>query len=155
MKTMKTMKIPTVLLTCVLAIIASNASAELQPWEDYDFGDTIMTVTTVKVDANMLDLYLEGLKQTWVASNNVAKELGHIRDFHIYGSDLPGSGDFNLMLVVTFNSAEDLEPSKERYQQFMQRWGEKNEERNREIAKTYPDVRTITGAYRMREINIK
>lgn len=147
--------ISSVLLVCALVVGPGKTFAELQPWEDYDMGDTIMSVTTVKVDANMVDVYLEGLKQTWVASNAVAKELGHIRDYHIYSSDLPESGDFNLMLVVTFDSAADLEPSRERYQAFMQRWGEKNEERNREIAKTYPEVREITGEYRMREITIK
>lgn len=114
-----------------------------------------MSVTTVKVDANMIDVYLEGLKQTWVAANKVSKDLGHISDYSIYMSQLPESGDFNLMLVVVYESIEDFAPSKERFDEFMARWGEENEEQNREIAQTYPEVRSIAGEYLVREITIK
>ncbi len=136
-------------------VLAANASAELEVYKDYELSENVATMTTIKVDANMGDVYLEGLQQTWVESNKIAKELGHIEDFHIYSSDLPQSGEFNLVLVIEYKSGADLEPSKKRYQAFMKKWGEKRQAENRTISKTYPEVRTITGQYRLREILFK
>lgn len=143
------------LMVIALCCASHVAMAELTPWEDYDIGESVMSVTTVKVDANMMDVYLEGLKQTWVAANKVAKELGHISDYSIYSSQLPQSGDFNLMLVIVYDSIEGVAPSKERYDAFMERWGKETEERNREISAAYPDVRSIAGEYLVREITMK
>jgi len=99
--------------------------------------------------------YLEGLKETWVASNKVAKELGQIEDFHIYRSQLESSGDVNLFLVVKFANSAQLEPNKAEYDKFMKAWGAANEDRTREIVKDYPGMREITGEYLVREITIK
>ncbi|GGO66556.1 hypothetical protein [Bowmanella pacifica] len=138
-----------------LLVLSAQASAQVEVYKDYDISEQVTLVTTVKVDANMLDYYLEGLRDTWVAANRLAKSLGHLEDFHIYSSELPQSGDFNLMLVVTFKSGMDLEPSKKRYEEFMKKWGEERNKNSRKIAKTYPDVRQITGDYRLREIMLK
>lgn len=135
--------------------LSAAAVAELEPFVDFDIGEQVHSVTTVKVDANRGGDYLEGLKQTWVAANEVAKELGHIADYHIYQSELPQSGEFNMILVVVHDSLDQLAPSKERYDEFMKRWGEANRDRNEEISETYPEVRTITGEYWMREITLK
>ncbi|MGI9325053.1 MAG: hypothetical protein ACR2PZ_07530 [Pseudomonadales bacterium] len=142
-------------IAMVAVLFAANATAELEVYKDYDLGESVFSMTTVKVDANMADVYLAGLKQTWVESNNIAKDLGHIEDFHIYASDLPQSGEFNLVLTIEYKSGADLEPSKKRYQAFMKKWGEKRQEESSEISKSYPNVRTITGQYRMREIIMK
>lgn len=69
--------------------------------------------------------------------------------------DLPGSGQFNLMLIVTYDSMADLQPSKERYEAFMKKWGEAHQQQNETISEKYPDLREITGEYLMREITIK
>lgn len=63
-------------------------------------------------DPNMGGAYLEGITQTWAASNAVAKELGQIEDYWIYRSDLPQSGHCNLVLVIKFASTADLAPNK-------------------------------------------
>ncbi|MEM7219847.1 MAG: hypothetical protein AAF515_15875 [Pseudomonadota bacterium] len=150
---MKTLRI--VALATVGLFFAAQAAADLEVYKDYDLGTEIISMTTIKVDANMGDLYLEGLKETWVASNEVAKSLGHIENYRIFGSELPESGDFNLVLLVYFKNAADLEPSKRRYNAFMKKWGEKAQESAREISSEYPKVRTITGEYRLREIMLK
>jgi hypothetical protein len=104
----------------------------------------------------MGDAYLEGIKRTWVASNQVAKKLGQIEDFTIYRSDLPESGEFNLMLVVKFKSTADLGPSRARYEAFMKEWGEARNKETTEFAqKNYPAMRKITGQYQMREVVVK
>ena len=139
----------------LLISIASIASADLEPWTDYDMSEGVSNVTTVKVDSNMIDKYLEGLKSSWVPANQVLMEQGQIKDYGIYVSELPNGGDFNVILVVRYESAADLQPAKEKYEAFMEAWGEENQETSDKIVQTYPDIRTITGEYLFREITLK
>jgi len=144
-------------LLAILAIaFASSAAADLTPWEDYEVSDAVWSVSTIKVHPNMDDAYLEGIKKTWVASNEVAKKLGQIEDYAIYRSDLPQSGDFNLLLVVKFANTADLAPNKARYETFMKEWGEAQAQETSDYAQqNYPAMREITGQYYLRKIEIK
>ena len=150
------MRIKSIVGGLALMFLTSVAFADLEPWQDYDVSDAVYLVTTVKVDANMDDAYLEGIKQTWAASNAVATELGQIEDYKIYRSDLPQSGDFNLLLVIKFANTADLAPNKERYDAFIEAWGQANADASTDYAqKNYPGIRQITGDYMMREITLK
>ena len=149
------MRIRQLIAGVALSCLASVAAADLEPFKDYDIGSTVSSVTTVKVDANMIDKYLEGLRDTWVTGNEVAKELGQIESYSIYVSQLPESGDFNVILVVRMASMADMEPSEDKYDAFMKKWGEENEKRTEKIVQTYPDIREIVGEYLIREITIK
>jgi len=139
----------------LLLLVSSTASAQLEPWADYDVSKELWNITLIRVHPNMGDDYLEGIKETWVASNKVAKELGQIEDFKIFRSQLPQSGDVNLFLVVKFADSSQLEPNKAEYDKFMKAWGAEREAQNREITKNYPAMREITGEYLVREITIK
>ena len=139
----------------LLAGSASIAVADLDPWSDYDIGEAVSNVTTVKVDSNMIDKYLEGLSKTWVTGNKVAMELGQIEGYSIYVSELPDSGSFNVVLITDFKDASSLQPSKANYDAFMEGWSDDNQAITDEIVPTYPDIRTITGEYLMREITLK
>ena len=139
----------------VLVCFAGVASADLEPWTDYEVSEEVSNVTTIKVDSNMIDKYLEGLRSSWVPANEVLKEQGQIKDYGIYVSELPNGGDFNVILVVRFESAANLQPNKERYEAFMKAWGKENQEKSDKIVVTYPDIRTITGEYLFREITLK
>ncbi len=149
---MKTFKLTIILL---LTTLSGLAYADYEIYKDYDLSKSVSSVTTVRVDANMIDVYLEGLGQTWVKANNIAKDLGQLKDFHIYMSELPQSGDFNLVLVVNFNSGADLEPDKAKYKAFMKKWSDAQQKKTKEIVKTYPNIREIVGEYRMREVLLK
>ncbi len=150
------MRIKMLLLSLGLACGANVALADLKPFTDYAISDSVWTVTTIKVHANMGDAYLEGLKQTWVASNEIAKKLGQIEDYHIYRSELPESGSFNLLLVVKFKNNEALAPNKARYDAFMKEWGAERDKKSTDTAqKEYPAMRDIVGEYAMREITLK
>jgi hypothetical protein len=149
------MILKSVLGTLLLLMVSSTALAQLEPWTDYEASDAMWNITLVKVDPNMGDDYLEGLRDTWVAANKVAKELGQIEDFAIYRSQLPQSGDVNLFLVVKYSNSDQLDPNKEEYEKFMQAWGEANRDKTREITKNYPAMREITGEYIVRKIDIK
>jgi hypothetical protein len=149
------MKLRHMLAAAALTAFASSASADLEAWVDYDIGSTLSNVTTVKVDSNRIDTYLEGLKATWAPANDVAIELGQIESYSIYVSQLAASGDFNVILVVRMADAADMQPNQADYDAFMKKWGEENQKISDEIVVTYPDIRTITGEYLIREITFK
>jgi hypothetical protein len=138
-----------------LAGVASVAFADLEPWTDYDISVGVTNVTTVKVDSNMIDKYLEGLSQTWVPANEVAKELGQIEGYWISVSELPNSGHFNVALGIEYKDAASLQPDKAKYEAFMKKWGEENQAKSDELVLTYPDIRKIVGEYYMRTITLK
>ena len=149
------MSYKTILLSLAMAVGSTAAYADLEPWKDYTESDAVWSITTIKVHSNMSDAYLEGLKRTWVASNEVGKKLGQIEDYHIYRSDLPESGSFNLLLVVKFKNSEMLGPNKARYDAFMKEWGAERNKKTTDTAQhEYPAMRDITGEYMMREITI-
>ena len=149
------MKLRQLFMGLVLASFTTAAIADLEPWTDYELSEGVSNVTTVKVDSNMIDKYLEGLKQTWAPANDIAKELGHIEGYWIHVSELPNGGDFNVVLGVDFKDAAAMQPSKERYDAFMKKWGEENQAKSDEIVLTYPDIRTIVGEYNMRSVTFK
>jgi hypothetical protein len=150
------MRVKLILIIATLFTAAGAAFADLEPYKDYDISDAVWSVTTVKVNANMDDAYLEGIKNTWAAGNKVAMELGQIESWTIFRSDLPQSGDFNLLLIVKFANTSDLAPNKERYDAFMKEFGEaKNKETTEYAQKNYPAMRELTGEYLMREITLK
>ena len=149
------MKLRQLLTGFVLLCFTGVALADLEPWKDYDVSEGITNVTTVKVDSNMIDKYLEGLRQTWAPANEVAKGLGHIKGYWIHVSQLPNSGDFNVVLGVDMKSAADMQPSKAKYDAFMKKWGEENQKKSDEIVMTYPDIREIVGEYMMRSVTFK
>lgn len=133
--------------------VSSPAAAQLKPYQDYTVSDSVSNVTTVKVKENMVEDYLQGIRNTWVASNEVAKRLGQMQSYNVYVSDMPNGGDFNVILVSTFANTSDLAPNKARYDAFMKAWGTANETMTRSTTTTvYPNLRTITGEYMMREV---
>jgi len=138
-----------------LAIVAGPAAAQLQVWEDYEVSDAAWSVTTVKLDPGTQDIYLEGLKSTWVASNEVAKSLGHIEDYAIYANQAVASGSFDLMLVIKFPNTDAMAPNRARYNEFMEAWGNENMEASNEtVLELYNEIREIQGEYMLREITM-
>jgi hypothetical protein len=149
------MQLKSLFAALLMLLLSQTALAQLEPWTDYEVSKELWSITLVRVHPNRDDDYLEGIAETWVASNEVAKGLGPIEDYSIYRSELPQSGDVNLFLVVKFADSSQLEPNKERYEAFMKAWGEERQQKNREITKNYPAMREITGEYMVREITIK
>lgn len=148
------MNYKTILLAAAMTV-APLAYADLTPWKDYTESDAVWSVTTIKVHSNMSDAYLEGLKKTWIPSTEASKKLGQIEEYHIYRSELPESGSFNLLLVVKFKNSEALAPNKARYEAFMKEFGEERAKKSTESAqRDYPGMRDITGGYLVREITL-
>ena len=149
------MKLRHLFTAVLLTGFTSIAAADLEAWTDYDISTGVSNVTTVKVDSNMIDKYLEGLSKTWAPSNDIAISLGQIESYSIFVSELPNGGDFNVVLVTNFTDASQLQPAKENFEAFMKAWGEENQAVSDAIVPTYPNIRTINGEYLMREITFK
>lgn len=149
------MKLRRIVVGLALTGLSSVAAADLEPWVDYEVSEGVSMVTTVKVDANMVDKYLEGLSKSWVVSNERAKELGQIEDYSIWVSDLPNSGYFNVLLVIRLASAADMQPNKADYDEFQAGWTDENEELSEEQVQMYPSIRKINGQYLLRKVTLK
>ncbi|WP_147307698.1 hypothetical protein [Wenzhouxiangella sediminis] len=157
------MKRSSLLRTCAITfsiflgvLIAAPAAAQLEAWEDYEVSDAAWSVTMIKLDPGTQDIYLEGLKSTWVAANDVAKSLGHVEDYAIYANQAVAQGAFDLLLVIKFPSTEMMAPSRERYNAFMEAWGQENmDASNEKVLELYNEIREIQGEYLLREITLK
>ena len=139
-----------------MAMLSTPASAQLQPWEDYEASDSVWIVTHVDLDPGTFGIYLEGLKSTWIASNEIAKELGQIKDYAIYANQFGSSDDFDLVLVVELESTDDIAPNRERYEAFLEAYGQANiDEGNETVLELYNKIRRIQGNYLLRRIDVK
>ncbi|MEL1249171.1 hypothetical protein [Aurantiacibacter gilvus] len=151
---MKKLLIASAAMALAATAFASPAQAQLREFEDYEYSDSVVELTTVRVEPGQMDTYLEGLRQTWVAGNEVAKELGHITDYGIYANMAPGGDAFHLLLVIEF-PGENLQPSRARYDEFMAAWGEANmQSSNETVVNVYNEIREIGGVYLTREIEM-
>ena len=137
-------------------MFAGTASAQLQPWEDYEASDSVLIVTHVDLDPGTFGIYLEGLKSTWIAANKVAIELGQIKDFAIYSNQFGGADDFDLLLVVEMESTDDIAPNRQRYEKFLEAYGKANiDKANETVLELYNKIRRIQGNYMVRKITVK
>ena len=143
-------------MVLALTMFTTPASAQLQPWEDYEASDSVWIVTHVDLDPGTLGIYLEGLKATWIAANEVAKELGQIKDYAIYSNQFGGADDFDLLLVVEMESTDDIAPNRERYDEFLEAYGQANIDKGNEtVLELYNEIRRIQGNYLLRRIDVK
>jgi len=143
-------------MTLGLAMLATPASAQLQVWEDYEASDSVWIVTHVDLDPGTLGIYLEGLKSTWIAANEVAKELGQIKDYAIYSNQFGAADEFDLVLVVEMESTDDIAPNRKRYEKFLEAYGQANiDQGNETVRELYNKIRKIKGNYLLRRIDVK
>lgn len=137
-------------------VFASPALAQLQPWEDYEASDSVWLVTHVDLDPGSFGIYLEGLKSTWIAANEVAKELGQIKDYAIYANQFGAADEFDLVLVIEMEGTEDIAPNRERYEKFLEAYGQANIDKgNKTVLELYNKIRKIKGNYLLRKITVK
>lgn len=134
--------------------MATPAAAQLRVWEDYTPQEEVVELTYVKVDEGQLDTYLEGLKETWVKSNEIGKSLGQISSYGIYTVPY-GANEVNLVLRITYPNMTVLNADKERFDAFMAAWGRENmESSNKTVIELYNKIRKIKGTYLLREIEM-
>lgn len=134
--------------------VAAPAMAQMEIYEDYTPSEEVIELTFVKVDEGQFETYLEGLKSTWVAANEIQKELGYVSSYGIYGVPY-GENDFNMVLRVSFPSTAMMGPSKERYMAFLEAYGKANiDQGNTTVLELYNKIRKIQGTYLLREVEM-
>lgn len=137
-------------------MLATPASAQLQPWEDDEASDGVWIVTHVDLDPGTFGIYLEGLKSTRIAANEVAKELGQIKDYAIYSNQYGGVDEFDLLLVVELESTDDIASNRERYETFLEAHGKAHVDKGNEtVLELYNKIRRFQGNYLLRKIEVK
>ncbi len=150
------------LFLLVLGVLgAGSLSAQMKALtygSDYTVSDTVASVTTVKVSPNRIDHYLAGLQQTWVTATKIAQEHGLNSGHAIYVSEMPESGEFNVTLVVNFDSLAQREKGNDPAVALKLRAAvEKkiSEDETFEYTEGYTGIRSITGEYLMRQVVFK
>ncbi|MBR0552046.1 hypothetical protein [Stakelama marina] len=135
------------------AAMSAPASAQIELYKDYEPSPQVVEMTTVQVDDGQFETYLQGLKSTWIASNEVAKKLGIIKDYHIYWNTAPTVGTFDLVLEIVYPSVEDWAGSKANYMKFLDAYGKANIDKGDETVRSlYNKIREIKATYVMREV---
>ena len=145
------------LLTFACACLITFAHAQLQAWTDFEPSEEVNVINTTKVSENMIPYYLEGLSKTWMPAMKFQKEQGYIKDYKIYVSDLPNSGDFNVITWITFPNDAAVRGSAERSNAIQAHMNSLSteDERDEVVQKSYPNMRKIVGQYRLREVMFK
>ncbi|WP_338466129.1 hypothetical protein RXV95_11160 [Novosphingobium sp. ZN18A2] len=135
------------------AAVSAPASAKMEFYKDYEPGQEVVEMTTVQVDDGQFETYLEGLKTTWIDSNEVAKKLGYIKDYHIYWNTAPTAGTFDLVLEIVYPSVDTWAGSKAQYMKFLDAYGKANiDQGDATVRNLYNKIRHIKGTYVMREV---
>lgn len=145
------------LFTLVLACVFTFCYAQLDPWSDFETSEEVNVVNTTKVSENMIPYYLEGLTKTWLPATKFRKEKGYVKDFKVFVSDLPNSGDFNVITWITFANDAAVRGSKKQFDEITAYMNTLSSENDREevVTKSYPSMRQIVGQYRLRAIDFK
>lgn len=151
------------ILLCMLTMFMFALTLAAQPaalnyGEDYTTSDQVTAFTTVKVAPNRIDHYLAGLKRSWVPAAEIAKEMGLSKSYAIYVSELAESGDFNVVLMTTFENAAQREKGSDlkTAAEFRKRVEQKmSQQQSFEVTEGYTKIRDIVGEYLLREVKIK
>jgi len=150
--------------TCFVILVLLSAGGLLGQMdsltfgEDYTLSAEVSEVTTVKVAPNRIDHYLAGIARTWVPANIVGQEMGLNAGHAIYVSELPESGDFNVVLVVRFENLAQREKANDPKvaQELQQKVEAKlSEDESFQITEGYTQIREIAGVTLMREVTLK
>jgi len=147
----------TLILTICLSLFINVTYAQLQNWIDFETSDEVNFISTTKVSENMIPYYFEGLRKTWLPSMKYQKEKGYIKDYKVFVSDLPNSGDFNVMTWISFTNDAATRGSAERSKEIRDYMNtlSKLEERQAVVTTQYPNLRKIVGQYRLRSVTFK
>jgi hypothetical protein len=151
------------IVLCVLVgfVVAPGLAAQpasLTYGQDYTVSEEVHSVTTIRVAPNRIEQYLAGLRQGWVPGVEIAQEMGLNKGHAMYVSELPSSGEFNIVLVVVFENMAQREKGNDPAvaAELEKRVEEKiSEQKSYELTEGYTQIREIVGEYLVREIELK
>ena len=68
----------------LVTMLMVSMSAFTQEEQSREPAPGVTELTVIKVKANYLGNYMDGIEKTWVASNQIAKDMGKIVDYGVY-----------------------------------------------------------------------
>ena len=67
----------------IVSILVFSVSAFTQEESSREPAPGVTELTVIKVKANYIGDYMDGIEKTWVASNQIAKDMGKIVDYGV------------------------------------------------------------------------
>ncbi|MCB0521209.1 MAG: hypothetical protein H6577_00035 [Lewinellaceae bacterium] len=139
-------------LCAVFFLTAQHAQAQS---DVYDSG-TVWTLSTIRIDANMDDEYLQRLSKTWKAMMDEAKKEQLILGYKILKGNAANQDDFNLLLMVEYRNLSSMDPDPARdakWKAIRDRIQARPD--HQDILQRYGEIRQFFGQKVMREIVLK
>jgi hypothetical protein len=155
---MKTTSLAIAILLFVGGLFTGIQSVNAQMGSDLYEEGSVWNVTYVRTHANMTPEYMKGLSQTWAAAMEKYVDAGLIISYKILSGEASNDDDFNLMLMIEFESFAMMDPDEERDAKFDAIEKEVMEEMGDEYKETianYGNIREILGSKTMREMHLK
>ncbi|MBF90119.1 MAG: hypothetical protein CMG75_10810 [Candidatus Marinimicrobia bacterium] len=128
-----------------------------QRGETWEVSESVYAVSTIDLEPNVDQQYINQLKLTWYNNMEVFKSEGLIEDFHIYKSINQYDGDFDLLLVVKYKNLAIFDSNSKNNKRWKKAEDKArkiiSEEEVQNITSNFPKLRTILDQKFMREIN--
>jgi len=147
-----------VILCLSFTLFSGQAFAQLEPYTDFDTSDDVTISTYVKVAENMIPYYLEGISKTWVPAMKYSQQQGYVKSWNVMVSDLAESGNFNVILNITYKDDAAARGNEEQYKKveaYVRNNILSDEESDEIVQNKYPNMRKIVGEYRIRNVIFK
>ena len=90
----------------LVSMLVFSVSAFTQEESSREPAPGVTELTVIKVKANYMGNYMDGIEKTWVASNQIAKDMGKIVDYGVY----VGNNNY-VYLTVQHESYASIDPS--------------------------------------------
>ena len=139
-------------LLVTMLVFSVSAISQEEPSREPAPGVTELTV--IKVKANYMGNYMDGIEKTWVASTQIAKDMGKIVDYGVY----VGNNNY-VYLTVQHESYASMDPSywsEEETDEFQEKFREIiSQEDQTTTAQSYEDIREIVRVEMINQIIFK
>ena len=136
----------------LVTMLMFSVSAFTQEEQSREPAPGVTELTVIKVKANYIGDYMDGIEKTWVASNQIAKDMGLIVDYGVY----IGNNNY-VYLTVQHESYASMNPWSEDVQKEFQEKYRKiiSEDDGTSLSQSYEDIREIVRVEMINQIIFK
>ena len=138
----------------LVSILVFSVSAFTQEESSREPAPGVTELTVIKVKANYIGDYMDGIEKTWVASNQIAKDMGKIVDYGVY----VGNNNY-VYLTVQHDSYASMDPSywsEEEQEEFQTKFRKIiSQDDQTSTAQSYEDIREIVRVEMINQIIFK
>ena len=125
----------------LISMLIFSVSAFTQEESSREPAPGVTELTVIKVKANYMGNYMDGIEKTWVAAAKIQKEMGIISDYNVY----IGNDGSTVYLTTAYPSWANKAPwSEEQTAEFQEKFRKTiSQEDNVELSQSYEDIREI------------